>query len=161
VTSTGLWPTLGTPYAHPAVAAAWPLAGVLAPRPHWSPADLRRLTRVFATRAAAELHGAARFDPTARWRLRLAHSGQVEVWLVTWTPGQSSSWHEHGTAAAYTVLDGELTETRPHGRTGTRATRRRPGRGAAAGPGHLHTLQNLGVLPAISVHAMLTGPGPR
>ena len=159
--TTGLRPGLDTPYAHPCVATAPPLAGVLAPRPHWSPADLRRLTRVFATRAAAELHGAARFDPIARWRLRLARSGQVEVWLVTWTPGQSSSWHEHGTAAAYTVLDGELTETRPHGRAGTRATRRRPGRGAAAGPGHLHTLQNLGVLPAISVHAMLTGPGPR
>jgi len=152
---------LSTAYAHPSVAAARPLAGVLAPRSHWSPADLRRLTRLFTTRAAAELHRAARFDPTARWQLRLAGSGQVDVWLVTWTPGRASGWHEHDAASAYTVLDGELTETWPHGRVGTRRARRRPGRGSACGPGHLHTLQNRGIVPAISVHAYASAPSPR
>ena len=149
------------PYAHPSIAAARPLAGVLAPRPHWSPAALRRLTRIFAARAGGELHRAARVDPGTRWRLRLASSGQVEVWLVTWLPGQASAWHEHDTASAYTVLDGELTETWPHGRAGTRRAHRRPGRGSASGPGQLHTLQNLGVIPAISVHASLTAPDRR
>lgn len=133
---------------------------MLAPRDLWSPRDLRQLTRVFADRAAAELHRAARFEQATRWRLRLADSGEVEVWLVTWAPGQSSSWHEHDAASAYTVLAGELTETRAHPRTGTRAARHHAGRGAAAGPGRLHTLQNLGVLPAISVHAAVIPPGP-
>ncbi len=159
--TAGLRRDLGAPFAHPVVADLSPLAGVLAPRSHWSRADLRRLTRAFAGRATAELHRAARFDPATRWRLLLAHSGEVEVWLVTWAPGQSSSWHEHDAPSAYTVLDGELTETRPHGRAGTRSARRRPGRGGAAGAGHLHTLQNLGVLPAISVHAVAVEPGPR
>ena len=42
------------PYAHPSVAAARGLAGVLAPRERWSERDLARLTRLFATRAADE-----------------------------------------------------------------------------------------------------------
>jgi hypothetical protein len=149
------------PYAHPSVAGASPLAGVLAPRPQWSAADLRRLTRRFVDRAAPELHRAARFDPASRWRLRLARTDQVEVWLVTWTPGQASSWHDHEAASAYTLLDGELTETWPGGRRGTRRACRRPGRGAATGPRRPHTLQNLGALPAISVHARALAPGPR
>ena len=37
------------PYAHPSVAGAWALAGVLAPREGWSERDLARLTRRFAT----------------------------------------------------------------------------------------------------------------
>jgi hypothetical protein len=143
-----------TPYAHSCVAGARPLAGVLAPRPHWSPADLRTLTRLFATRAAGELHRAARFDPASRWRLQLARTDGVEVWLETWTPGQSGAADGPGAASAYTVLDGELTEIGPEGR----ARRRRAGRGAAAGPDRSPTLQNRGLLPAISVHAYALAP---
>jgi hypothetical protein len=149
---------IATPYAHPSVAGARALAGVLAPRPHWSPADLRKVSRLFASRAADELHRVARFDPASRWRLQLARTGGVEVWLETWTPGQSGVGAGPGAASAYTVLDGELTETWPGG-AGLRRARRRPGRGAAAGPDRPHTLHNLGLLPAISVHAY--APRPR
>ena len=134
------------PYAHPSVADARALAGVLAPRPSWSERDLTRLTKQFATRAADELHQAARFDPIDRWRLLLARTEQVEVWLLTWTPVAGHRPHDHdGEAGAYTILLGELTEHlagRPRpgqaGRPGGRVRRLvRPGQVArAAEPRH-------------------------
>ena len=152
------------PYAHRSVSAARGLAGVLAPRGHWSERDLARLTRLFATRAADQLHLAARFDAVERWRLALAATDEVEVWLLTWTPYQGTGPHDHGGAAgAYTVLHGELTETWQDHRGRTKRTVRPAGSSASYGPDRVHAVQNRGMLEAISVHAYspprLTAPG--
>ena len=152
------------PYAHPSVAAARALAGVLAPRGRWSEADLARLTRRFATRATEELYLTARFDPAERWHLRLALTEEVEVWLLTWMPWQGTEQHDHGGAAgAYTVLHGELTETRTDRRGRSRRTVRAAGSSASFGADRVHSVQNRGTLEAISVHAYspprLTAPG--
>lgn len=142
------------PYAHPSVAGARALTGVLAPKSHWSPRDLARLTRIFATRAADELHQAARFDPVEPWRLRLAATEQVEVWLQTWTPWQGTGPHGHGdSAGAYTILLGELTGTWRPGQGRTRQAVRAAGSGASFAAGSVHSLQNRGSIEAISVHA--------
>lgn len=142
------------PYAHPSVANARALAGVLAPRPSWSERDLTRLTKQFATRAAEELHQAARFDPIDRWRLLLARTEQVEVWLLTWTPWQGTGPHDHdGEAGAYTILLGELTGTWRDGRGRARQAVRAAGSSASFGPGQVHALCNRGTIEAISVHA--------
>ena len=152
------------PYAHPSVAGARALAGVLAPRQRWSERDLARLTRRFVTRAADELHRAARFEPIERWHLRLALTDDVEVWLRTWTPCQGTGQHGHGGAAgAYSVLHGELIETWRDGRGRVRQTTRPAGSSASYGADRVHTVQNRGTLEAISVHAysppLLTAPG--
>lgn len=142
------------PYAHPSVASARALAGVLAPRSSWSPRDLAKLTRLFATRATDELHQAARFDPLEPWRLRLAATDQVEVWLQTWTPGQGTGPHGHGdSAGAYTVLLGQLTATWRSGRGRSRQAVRVAGAGSSFDPGAIHSLRNRGTTEAISVHA--------
>ena len=143
------------PYAHPSVAEARALAGVLAPRPTWSQRDLARLTRQFTTRAADELYRAARFDPVERWSLRLALTEQVEVWLLTWTPWQGSNpQHDHnGAIGAYTVLHGELTEIWRDGRGRSRQDARPAGTGASFDADRVHSVQNRGTLEAISVHA--------
>jgi Cysteine dioxygenase type I len=142
------------PYAHPSVAGAWALAGVLAPRERWSERDLARLTRKFATRAAEELYLAARFGRADRWHLRLAVTEEVEVWLLTWTPWQGAEQHDHGGAVgAYTVLHGELTETWIDHRGRTRRAVRAAGSSASYGADRVHTVQNRGTLEAISVHA--------
>jgi Cysteine dioxygenase type I len=142
------------PYAHPSVAGARALAGVLAPRPVWTRRDLARLTRLFATRAADELHQAARFDPVEPWRLRMAATEQVEVWLQTWTPWQGTGPHGHsGAAGAYTILLGELTGTWRSGRGKAKQAVRAAGSGASFGPDGMHSLQNRGTIEAISVHA--------
>jgi predicted metal-dependent enzyme (double-stranded beta helix superfamily) len=151
------------PYAHPAVSGVRALAGVLAPRERWSQRDLARLTKRFATRAADELYLVARFDPVHPWRLRLAVTEQVEVWLLTWTPWQGTGDHDHGGAlGAYTVLHGELTETWTDRPDRSKGSLRPAGSSESFGPDRVHVVQNRGTMEAISVHAYspprLTGP---
>jgi hypothetical protein len=155
---------IALPYAHPSVAGARRLTGVLAPRESWSERDLARLTRQFVTRAADELYHAARFDLVERWALQLALTDEVEVWLLTWTPWQGTGQHGHGGAAgAYTVLYGELTETWRDRRGRPKRTARPAGSSTSYGADRVHTVQNRGMLEAISVHAYspprLTAPG--
>ena len=152
------------PYAHPSVAEARALAGVLASRERWSEADLARLTRRFATGATEGLYLTARFDRGERWHLRLALTEDVEVWLLTWTLWQGTEQHDHGGAAgAYTVLHGELTERWTDRRGRSRRTIRPAGSSASFGADRVHSVQNRGTLEAISVHAYspprLTAPG--
>ena len=142
------------PYAHPSVSAARPLAGALAPRGSWSRRDLARVTAAFTRHAAGQLHRAARFDPLDRWALLLAATEEVEVWLLTWTPGQGTGPHDQGGATgAYTVLYGELTETWRDGLGRTRHAARLPGSGSSWGPERVHAVRNTGALDAVSVHA--------
>ena len=142
------------PYAHPSVATVRGLAGVLAPRESWSESDLARLTRRFATGATEELYLTARFDRAERWRLRMALTEEVEVWLLTWTPWQGTEQHDHGGAAgAYSVLHGELTETWTDRRGRSKRTVRPAGSSASFGADRVHFVQNRGTLEAISVHA--------
>jgi quercetin dioxygenase-like cupin family protein len=142
------------PYAHTALDALRPLGGLVAPREHWSAVDLGRLARRVAAGAAGELHLAARFDPANRWFLRLALTEQVEVWLLTWTPGQGTRPHDHGGASgAFTVLRGELTETWRDGPVQARRAAKARGHGSAFGPERVHTVANTGSTDAVSVHA--------
>ena len=142
------------PYAHPAVAGVRALAGVLAPRGQWSERDLARLTRQFVTRAAEPLYLAARFDADDRWHLPLALTDEVEVWLLTWTPGQTTRPHDHGGASgSYTVVDGVLSETWRDGPGPTHRSVRPHGTGSAFGPDRMHVVANRGSRNATSVHA--------
>ena len=143
------------PYAHPALAALRPLgSGLLAGREGWNAAELGRLARRVAAGAAGELHLAARFDPANRWFLRLALTEEVEVWLLTWTPGQGTRPHDHGGASgAFTVLRGELTETWRDGPVQARRATKARGHGSAFGPERVHTVANRGRQDAVSVHA--------
>jgi predicted metal-dependent enzyme (double-stranded beta helix superfamily) len=131
-----------------------PLAPAVTGRAGWPVGDLARLTRLLVADLAAVLRAEAVHDPAERWYLRLALTAQVEVWLLTWTPGQGTRPHDHGGASgSYTVLDGALTETWRDG-TGTSRRAVRPQRtGSAFGPDRVHVVQNRGSRDATSVHA--------
>ena len=52
-----------------------------------------------------------RYDPISRYYARLASEPDFEAWLLTWVPGQGTDWHDHGgSAGAFVVVRGELTE---------------------------------------------------
>jgi hypothetical protein len=95
------------------------------------------------------------FDPVDRWYTRLAMTDDHEAWLLTWLPGQCTALHDHGgSAGAFTVVEGYLTEDTPtRGAEVTLATR---GYGTGAtrpfGPRHVHRMANSGTVPAVSVH---------
>lgn len=52
-----------------------------------------------------------RYDALTRWYARLETGPGYEVWLLSWLPGQSSGFHDHGqSSGVMTVVQGELVE---------------------------------------------------
>src|SRR3954453_8290720 len=52
-----------------------------------------------------------RFDAGRRWYRRLDLADDYEIWLLTWTQGQSTGFHDHGDAAgAFAVVQGRVRE---------------------------------------------------
>lgn len=143
--------TTPTLYVHPAL---MPLATAVTGRGDWGVGDLARLTRLLVADVPEVLRREAVHDPADRWYLRLALTESVEVWLLTWTPGQHTEPHDHGGASgAYTVLSGELTETWRDGAGPSHRGVRRVGVSSAFGPERVHIVSNRGTLNASSVHA--------
>ena len=66
-----------------------------------------------------------------RWFTRIHGDGELDVWLISWVPGQATELHDHGgSLGALTVLSGSLNEFRWDGR---RLRRRRLDAGDQAG----------------------------
>ncbi|QGP89041.1 cysteine dioxygenase [Gordonia sp. 135] len=93
-----------------------------APRPrthlptHLRPADLLRITDQGVADVLDGRHDAllpAEFDTRRRWSTRLFADDDLDVWLISWTPGQATELHDHaGSLGALTVLSGSLREYR-------------------------------------------------
>jgi predicted metal-dependent enzyme (double-stranded beta helix superfamily) len=97
-----------------------------------------------------------RFDAAARWSMRLHADDDLDLWLISWTPDQSTTLHDHGdSAGALAVVEGRLTELTA-GRHDLHRLRRReltPGPVRTFGPRHVHDVINASDVPAVSVHA--------
>ncbi|WP_435173861.1 cysteine dioxygenase [Gordonia hongkongensis] len=51
------------------------------------------------------------WDERHRWSTRLHADDDVDVWLISWTPGEATELHDHaGSLGALTVLSGSLRE---------------------------------------------------
>jgi predicted metal-dependent enzyme (double-stranded beta helix superfamily) len=52
-----------------------------------------------------------RLDPEGRWYEQIHVDGCYEIWLISWLPGQSTGFHDHGKAnGAFSVVWGALDE---------------------------------------------------
>ncbi|CRK58946.1 cysteine dioxygenase [Alloactinosynnema sp. L-07] len=131
------------------------LRGLIRPRhPLWTPAELRTLTSAVANRLLSRLVEVVRFSSPLRWWTRVAVTEEVEVWLLSWLPGQGTVPHDHGGAAgSFAVAMGELAETFRYPAGPIRNTLHTQGSVVAFGAGRAHQVQNLGAQPAASVHA--------
>lgn len=98
-----------------------------------------------------------RYDALTRWYARLETGPGYEVWLLSWLPGQSSGFHDHGrSSGVMTVVQGELVErSLTHAGEGTRPLR--AGRQRVFSSGYLHEVVNAALEPAVSIH--LYSPG--
>ncbi len=88
-----------------------------------------------------------------RWWTQLSGDGQVDVWLLSWLPGQTTELHDHGfSAAAFTVVRGLLDEVRVDDRMRRVTVPRRPGSTVSLRPGVVHDVGGAGSGPAVSIH---------
>lgn len=117
-------------------------------------ADLTELVRTVAADEALWRPRLIIPDGVERWWTRLWGHGPVDVWLLSWLPGQSTDLHDHGeSAAAFAVVQGELTELRPEHRGAVASYRRTPGAVTWVAPGVVHDVHGAGTEPAVSIHA--------
>jgi predicted metal-dependent enzyme (double-stranded beta helix superfamily) len=128
-------------------------------------AEVQRLTS-----SPAEWVARVRLDPEGRWYERIHMTDDYEVWLISWLPGQSTGFHDHGVSAgAFGVVWGALEESvatrrgaaskhgglQPPNSPGSRAaTRVTSGDVRSFGPHYVHDVQNSATgSVAVSVHA--------
>jgi hypothetical protein len=123
-------------------------------------AEVRRLTS-----APAEWVARVRLDPEGRWYQQIRVDDACELWLISWLPGQSTGFHDHGGAnGAFGVVWGELDEhvvaRGPAARVGAAGSPGPVGHRVPAGvvrsfgAHHVHDVRNSSAgAVAVSVHA--------
>lgn len=124
------------------------------------PTPARPLTRdeltAWTRRIAAEVERGEHeihADARERWHVRVHCDDAVDVWLISWTAEQGTELHDHGgSAGAFTVVQGRLTET-TWSRGRLRDLVRETGETAAFGGHYVHDVRNLDDEVAVSVHA--------
>ncbi|WP_353061952.1 rhodanese-like domain-containing protein [Tunturibacter psychrotolerans] len=85
-----------------------------------------------------------------RWYERLYHGPNYDIWVISWMPGQSTGFHDHGdSAGAFVVTTGVLEENRPDQHPFAIP----PGNPRAFGRDYTHDVRNASRAPAISIHA--------
>ncbi|MGA6167164.1 cysteine dioxygenase [Amycolatopsis magusensis] len=120
----------------------------------WTPRELADLTRTVTNELTSSLRSILRFDEEQRWWARLALTDGVELWLLSWLPGQHTAPHDHGGAAgSFTVLQGQLTEDYRYPGGPIRQRSHFTGDGIGFGAGRAHQVTGAGATPAASVHA--------
>lgn len=120
----------------------------------WTPRELRDLARRVATEFPTPLRNVLQYNEKQRWWLRVALTAGVEVWLLSWTPGQHTAPHDHnGASGAFSVLTGALSEEYRYPGSPIRSADYYVGAGIGFGPGRAHQIRNQSPVNAASVHA--------
>jgi predicted metal-dependent enzyme (double-stranded beta helix superfamily) len=123
-------------------------------RPLWTPSELRSLVATIGVRHGDELLDQVRFASPQRWWARLALTEEVEVWLLSWLPGQRTAPHDHGGASgAFSVVLGTLSETYRYPGTDIRQRTHTVSSAIGFGPGRAHQMWNTSWEKATTVHA--------
>jgi rhodanese-related sulfurtransferase len=113
-----------------------------------TPVELAEIVSVFAS--SDGWIDKVRIRSDRRWYERLYHGPDYDIWVISWLPGQSTGFHDHGASSgAFVVATGTLEERRP----GEPASVVYPGEPRAFGPDYAHDVRNASLAPAISIHA--------
>ena len=85
-----------------------------------------------------------------RWYERLYQGPDHDIWVISWMPGQSTGFHDHGeSSGAFVVATGILEEHLP----GEQPLEIHPGQPRAFGPDYAHDVRNTSLAPTVSIHA--------
>jgi Cysteine dioxygenase type I len=119
--------------------------------------QLVELVRFIAAEVDSGAYPFVRYELDERWHRRIYRDWRVDVWLISWMPSQGTQLHDHGgSAGAFTVVRGQLTESRI-----TRAARGAvlrdrtlaAGRSVGFDARYVHDVRNIASTAALSVHA--------
>jgi predicted metal-dependent enzyme (double-stranded beta helix superfamily) len=129
-----------------ALAARFP-AGTL------SPADLGRLVEDVAGRP--ELWQPLVIHDRRRRRYRLLFEDpRLDVWVLSWMPGQRTGFHDHGRSnVALTALQGSVLEQQMRLATASSERELTPGRCRLGAAGYIHSVAHAAGDPAVTLHA--------
>jgi len=123
-------------------------AGSAEPWTPRTPQDLAVIVQAFAS--SVQWLDRVRLRVDRRWYERLYAGREYDVWLISWMPGQSTGYHDHGASAgAFLVTTGTLEEHRP----GEPSRALSAGDFRAFGPDYAHDVRNVSKAPSISIHA--------
>jgi len=116
--------------------------------------DLRTTTELeeIVARIAATDQWAdrVRFRGDRRWYERIHHAADHDIWIISWLPGQSTGFHDHGgSVGAFAVASGVLQEISANGASHI-AER---GKASSFGPDYAHDVRNDSTALAVSIHA--------
>jgi rhodanese-related sulfurtransferase/mannose-6-phosphate isomerase-like protein (cupin superfamily) len=113
-----------------------------------SPEELANIVTAFASTDGWMER--VRLKADRRWYERLYHGLDHDIWVISWLPGQSTGFHDHGTSSgALVVATGTLEERRPGGQTRVIYS----GKPIAFGSDYAHDVRNVSLAPAVSIHA--------
>jgi rhodanese-related sulfurtransferase len=113
-----------------------------------TPEELADIVSVFAS--SVGWIDKVRLRVEQRWYERVHDGPDYDIWVISWMPGQSTGFHDHGASSgAFVVAAGILEEHRP----GERTRVINPGKPLAFGPDYAHDVRNVSLAPAVSVHA--------
>lgn len=116
-------------------------------------ADLSALVQRYS-RERYRWQSLVQYSSDRRWWTRLYTDGRADVWLLSWLQDQHTELHDHGdSAAAFTVVRGELTETRPTLEGTLLDSMIWPNELRWMAPGVIHDVRNTRSEPAVSIHA--------
>jgi rhodanese-related sulfurtransferase len=113
-----------------------------------TPEELANIVSLFAS--SDEWVDRVRLRAEGRWYERLYHGPDYDIWVISWLPGQSTGFHDHGASSgAFVVATGILEEHR----VGERTRVIHPSQPRAFGPDYAHDVRNASLAPAVSIHA--------
>jgi predicted metal-dependent enzyme (double-stranded beta helix superfamily) len=93
-------------------------------------------------------------DPARRRYRLLFEDPRLDIWVLSWMPGQATGYHDHGASnVALTALQGSVIERQI--RVGEASIRRRlrPGHLQPGPAGYIHSVTHHSGAPAVTLHA--------
>jgi quercetin dioxygenase-like cupin family protein len=131
---------------------AWLASAAHAHAGDLAPGAIAELLRNLAAHPGLAAHTPPRPAVGARSWTCLHRDAHIDVWVIAWTAGADTGWHDHDSSCgAFHVLAGTVAQDRPRW-SGTHAREEVPaGEGRSFGPDHVHRMVSAG--PAMTVHA--------
>jgi rhodanese-related sulfurtransferase/mannose-6-phosphate isomerase-like protein (cupin superfamily) len=113
-----------------------------------TPEELANIVSLFAS--SAGWMDRVRLRTDRRWYEQVYQGPDHDIWVISWLPGQSTGFHDHGeSSGAFVVATGILEERRP----GEQPLEIYPGESRAFDSDYAHDVRNASLAPAISIHA--------